>query len=75
MPWKVVERKIGRAGGVKQRTARQREWDQKYGEGDWAVGSWLPFGYFTLRDRNRPGPPPDPTQAAGARPPMSEPLP
>jgi hypothetical protein len=25
MPWKVVERKIGRAGGVKQRTARQRE--------------------------------------------------
>ena len=24
MPWKVVERKIGRAGGVKLRTARQR---------------------------------------------------
>jgi hypothetical protein len=33
MPWKVVERKIGRAGGVKQRTTRQSEWDQKYGEG------------------------------------------
>ena len=38
MVWRVVERKIGRAGGVKQRTARQREWDQKYGEGNWAVG-------------------------------------
>lgn len=25
MSWKVVERKIGRAGGVKQGTARQRE--------------------------------------------------
>jgi hypothetical protein len=38
MPWKVVERKIGRAGGVQQRTARQRGWDQRYGEGQWAVG-------------------------------------
>ena len=38
MVWRVVERKIGRAGGVKQRTARQREWDQKYGESNWAVG-------------------------------------
>ncbi|AGA30141.1 hypothetical protein Sinac_6031 [Singulisphaera acidiphila DSM 18658] len=31
MPWRVVERKIGRAGGLHQRTARQREWDGKYG--------------------------------------------
>jgi hypothetical protein len=38
MPWKVVERKIGRAGGQKQRTARQRQWDRKYGEGNGAVG-------------------------------------
>ena len=38
MPWKVVERKIGRAGGVKQRTARQREWDRQYGEENWTVG-------------------------------------
>ena len=36
MPWKIVERKVGRAGGVKQRNARQQEWDRKYG--DWAVG-------------------------------------
>jgi hypothetical protein len=49
MPWKVVERKIGRAGGVKQRTARQREWDQKYGEGQWAVG-YVIDGAFVLQE-------------------------
>jgi hypothetical protein len=38
MPWRVVERKVGRAGGLQQRTARQREWDVKYGEGNWEVG-------------------------------------
>jgi hypothetical protein len=49
MPWKVVERKIGRAGGVKQRTARQREWDRKYGEGQWAVG-YVTDGEFVLQE-------------------------
>lgn len=38
MPWKVIERRIGRAGGLKERSARQREWDRRYGEGMWAVG-------------------------------------
>ena len=38
MPWRVVERKIGRAGGLQQRTARQREWDARYGEDNWEVG-------------------------------------
>lgn len=38
MPWKVVERRIGRAGGVKQREGRQREWDRRYGEDAWMVG-------------------------------------
>jgi hypothetical protein len=36
--WKVVARRIGRAGGIKQRTARQREWDRRYGEDAWLVG-------------------------------------
>lgn len=49
MPWNVVERKIGRAGGVKQRTARQHEWDQKYGEGNWAVG-YVIDGNFVLQE-------------------------
>lgn len=38
MPWEVVERRIGRAGGVKQRAGRQREWDRRYGADAWAVG-------------------------------------
>jgi hypothetical protein len=50
MPWKVVERRIGRAGGLKQRTARQREWDKKYGEGRWAVG-YVVDGAFVLQEQ------------------------
>jgi hypothetical protein len=49
MPWKVVERKIGRAGGMKQRTARQRAWDKKYGENRWAIG-YVVDGTFVLQE-------------------------
>jgi hypothetical protein len=49
MPWQVVERQIGRAGGVKQRTARQRAWDQQYGAGNWAVG-YIIDGAFVLQE-------------------------
>jgi len=38
MSWRVVERRIGRAGGVKQRAGRQREWDRTYGEDAWMIG-------------------------------------
>lgn len=38
MAWKVVERRIGRAGGIRQRNERQRIWDQKYGEDNWQIG-------------------------------------
>ncbi|HWE95790.1 MAG TPA: hypothetical protein VG269_17630 [Tepidisphaeraceae bacterium] len=38
MAWRVVERRIGRAGGIRQRNERQREWDRKYGEDAWQVG-------------------------------------
>jgi hypothetical protein len=38
MPWRVVERHIGRAGGLRQRTVRQLQWDRRYGEGNWQVG-------------------------------------
>jgi hypothetical protein len=44
----VVERKIGRAGSEKQRSARQREWDRKYGADAWAVGYVLD-GVFVLQ--------------------------
>jgi hypothetical protein len=38
MPWRVVDKRIGRAGAVSRRAARQREWDRKYGEGNWEIG-------------------------------------
>jgi hypothetical protein len=38
MGWRVVERRTGRAGAPKRRTARQRGWDRTYGEGNWQVG-------------------------------------
>ena len=50
MGWRVVERRIGKAGGIKQREARQREWDRKYGEDRWAVG-YLIDGAFMLQEQ------------------------
>jgi len=49
MGWIVVDRKIGRAGGEKQRTARQREWDRKYGADSWVVG-YVIDGSFVLQE-------------------------
>ena len=49
MAWKVIKRKIGRAGGLKQRLARQREWDRKYGEGLWDIG-YVVDGEFVPQD-------------------------
>lgn len=50
MGWKVIERRIGRAGPLKRRTTRQREWDQKYGEGNWEVGYVIDGGFVTQED-------------------------
>jgi hypothetical protein len=49
MGWRVVERKIGRAGGERQRNSRQREWDREYGADAWAVG-YVIDGEFVLQD-------------------------
>ncbi len=49
MSWQVVERKIGRAGGDRQRTARQREWDRRHGADNWAVG-YVIAGQFVLQE-------------------------
>jgi hypothetical protein len=49
MVWVVVKRRIGRAGSIKQRTSRQREWDKEYGEGLWAIG-YLIDGQFVLQE-------------------------
>ncbi|MFT5469390.1 MAG: hypothetical protein ACI8UO_004511 [Verrucomicrobiales bacterium] len=50
MPWVVSERKIGRAGGERQRLARQQEWDRKYGDGLWAIG-YVIEGEFVDQER------------------------
>jgi hypothetical protein len=50
MPWRIVERKIGRAGSEKQRAARQREWDRVYGADAWAVG-YVIDGEFVLQEQ------------------------
>jgi hypothetical protein len=49
MSWHIARKRIGRAGGLKQRTGRQREWDRLYGEGLWAVG-YLINGQFVLQE-------------------------
>lgn len=50
MGWQVVERKIGKAGSLKNRMARQRAWDDKYGEGNWAIG-YVIEGEFVLQEQ------------------------
>ena len=49
MAWKIINRKIGRAGGVKRRENQQHEWDCRYGEGNWAVG-YVIEGEFVLQE-------------------------
>lgn len=49
MGWRVVERKIGRAGSKRQRHGRQREWDREYGADAWAVG-YVIDGAFLLQE-------------------------
>jgi hypothetical protein len=50
MGWKVVERRIGRAGSPKQRLARQRAWDRTYGEGTWTIGYVIDGEFLTQED-------------------------
>jgi len=49
MAWSVVERRIGKAGPLKRRTERQREWDRRYGESQWEVG-YLIEGQFVTQE-------------------------
>ncbi len=38
MSYRIVERGIGRAGGLEARESRQAEWNAKYGKGKWVTG-------------------------------------
>ncbi|MFL9482837.1 hypothetical protein ACI6Q2_08650 [Chitinophagaceae bacterium LWZ2-11] len=48
MSWKIVERKIGKAGDEKQRRKRQSDWDKKYGE-NWMIG-YIVSGEFISQE-------------------------
>lgn len=50
MSWRVIDRRIGRAGGLKQRTARQREWNRMYGDGMWVVGYVIDGEFISQED-------------------------
>ncbi len=49
MSWKIVERKIGKAGNQKQREKRQREWDKKYDE-NWMIGYMIEGEFVSQMD-------------------------
>jgi hypothetical protein len=49
MPWRVIKRRLGRAGSDAERTKRQREWDRQHGEGRWAIG-YVVNGEFLLQE-------------------------
>jgi hypothetical protein len=50
MGWTIVERRIGRAGGARQRNARQQEWDRKYGDESWQVGYVIDGQFISQED-------------------------
>jgi hypothetical protein len=49
MAWHIKERKIGKAGDLKQRTKRQREWDAKYGD-NWMIGYLIDGSFVSQED-------------------------
>ena len=50
MGWRIVERRIGKAGGEKQRAARQHAWDRKYGADNWAIGYVIDDAFVRQED-------------------------
>lgn len=49
MSWKIVARKIGKAGNQKQRQQKQSEWDKKYGD-NWLVGYMIDDEFISQED-------------------------
>lgn len=50
MAWKVVQRRIGKVGSLKQLTRRQQEWDRKYGEDNWEIGYMVDGKFITQEE-------------------------
>lgn len=49
MTWKVAERKIGKAGNIKQQQKRQQDWNRKYGE-NWQIGYFINNEFVVQED-------------------------
>lgn len=49
MTWEIIERKIGKAGNLKQRQKRQQEWDEKYNE-NWMIGYVVDGEFISQED-------------------------
>lgn len=49
MPWHIKERRIGKAGDLKQRTQRQRAWDAQYGD-NWMIGYQIDGEFVSQED-------------------------
>ncbi len=49
MSWRIVDRKIGKAGNIKQRQKRQSEWDKKYGD-NWMIGYVIDGEFVSQED-------------------------
>ncbi len=49
MSWKIVERKIGRAGSFKQQQKRQKMWNEKYGD-NWLIGYEIDGEFISQED-------------------------
>jgi hypothetical protein len=50
MGWTIIKQRLGKAGPLKRREARQREWDQRYGEGNWEIGYPLDGRFVTQEE-------------------------
>jgi len=49
MAWNIVERRIGKAGNIKQRQKRQRQWDEKY-DAIWEIGYVVDGTFITQEE-------------------------
>lgn len=49
MGWKIVKRKIGKAGNLKQRQKKQSVWNKKYGD-NWMIGYVIDGEFISQED-------------------------
>ena len=48
--WLIKERKLGKAGNLKQQQKRQNEWNRKYGQDCWMIGYIIDGNFITSEE-------------------------